>query len=119
MPNKGEWAVLENYLFRILDAVGYDCGATHTEIMLTEDGPILVEINPRLVGAKIARLMNYSLNKSVHELLIDLHLGVWSVGELKVDDMHPSVTRWIVSQDLGFLEKIELPNFEVEGLKCV
>ena len=119
MPNKGEWSVLEDYLFRILDAVGYDCGATHTEIMLTAEGPRLVEINPRLVGAKIARLMTYSLNKSVHELLIDLHLGVWSVGELKVDDMHPSVTRWIVSQDVGVLEKIELPNFEDEGLKCV
>ena len=119
MPNKGEWAVLEDYLFRILDAVGYDCGATHTEIILTADGPRLVEINPRLVGAKIARLMAYSLNKSVHELLIDLHLGIWTVGELQVDAMHPSVTRWVVSQDMGVLDQIELPDWKDEGFRCV
>jgi len=59
MPNKGEWKALEDYLFSILNAVGYDCGATHIEIMLTAEGPRLVEINPRLVGAKIARLMAF------------------------------------------------------------
>jgi len=119
MPNKGEWAVLENYLFRILDAVGYDCGATHTEIMLTAEGPRLVEINPRLVGAKIARLMAYSLNKSIHELLIDLHLGVWSIGQLQPDAMKPSVTRWVISQEMGILDQIELPTWKDEGLKCI
>ena len=119
MPNKGEWSVLEDYLFRILDAVGYDCGATHTEIMLTAEGPRLVEINPRLVGAKIARLMAYSLNKSVHELLIDLHLGVWSIGQLQPDAMQPSVTRWVISQEMGILDQIELPTWKDEGLKCV
>jgi len=119
MPNKGEWAVLEDYLFRILDAVGYDCGATHTEIMLTAEGPRLVEINPRLVGAKIARLMAYSLNKSVHELLIDLHLGVWSIDQLQPDAMKPSVTRWVISKEMGILDQIELPTWKDEGLKCV
>lgn len=119
MPNKGEWKILEDYLFRILDAVGYDCGATHTEIMLTAEGPRLVEINPRLVGAKISRLMGYSLNKSVHELLIDLHLGVWSIGELRPDAMQPSVTRWVASQKMGILDHIELPTWKNEGLKCI
>ena len=119
MPNKGEWSVLEDYLFRLLDAVGFDCGATHTEILLTTEGPRLVEINPRLVGAKIARLMAYSLNKSVHELLIDLHLGVWSIGQLQPDAMQPSVTRWVTSQEMGILDQIELPTWKDEGIKCV
>ena len=119
MPNKGEWSVLEDYLFRILDAVGYDCGATHTEIMLTAEGPRLVEINPRLVGAKIARLMAYSLNKSVHELLIDLHLGNWSIDQLQPDAMQPSVTRWVISPKMGILDQIELPTWKDKGLKCV
>lgn len=119
MPNKGEWAVLENYLYRILDAVGYDCGATHIEIMLTAQGPRLVEINPRLVGAKIARLMTYSLKKSVHELLIDLHLGIWSADELQTHATQPAVTRWVVSHDIGILKHIELPDWQDQGVKSV
>ena len=119
MPNKGEWNALEDYLCRILNSVGYDCGATHIEIMLTSEGFRLVEINPRLVGAKIARLMSYSLNKSAHELLIDVHLGIWSVDELVPQAMQPSVTRWVVSQEMGILKKIEFPTWEDQGIKCI
>ena len=119
MPNKGEWKALEDYLFSILNAVGYDCGATHIEIMLTAEGPRLVEINPRLVGAKIARLMAFSLKKSVHELLIDLHLGIWSIDQLEPSAMQPSVTRWVISQEMGTLKSIQLPSWEDEGIKCV
>ena len=34
------------YAYRVLDAVGLQYGPCHTEIMLTERGPILVEVAP-------------------------------------------------------------------------
>jgi cysteine synthase A len=37
----------------LLDAVGYQCGPAHTEIILTEDGPRIVESQARLGGDKI------------------------------------------------------------------
>ena len=117
-PNTGEWPTLENYVFSLLDAVGFDVGAAHIEIMLTASGPRLIEINPRLVGAKIARLIGFALNSSVHEALIDLHLGKWPFQQLDQASLQPSVTRWLITHDSGTLEHISLPNWHDEGIKC-
>lgn len=40
-----------------LDAVGFDFGPAHTEVRLTQDGPVVVEINPRLAGGMIPELV--------------------------------------------------------------
>jgi biotin carboxylase len=37
----------------LLDVAGYECGPAHTEIILTEDGPRIVESQARLGGDKI------------------------------------------------------------------
>ena len=104
-------AELQRYVFAALDAVGFDHGATHTEVMITDQGPHLVEINPRIVGAKIARLVGLTLGRDIYGDLIDLHLG-----KLKLDDWRNieagprfGVTRWITSAQEGTLESIELP----------
>ena len=87
--------------------------------MLTDQGPRLVEINPRLVGAKIARLVGFSLGCSVHEELINLHLGNRVFTDLKPETFQPSVTRWLVSAFNGRIERLELPTWNDEGVKCV
>ncbi|WP_052230103.1 ATP-grasp domain-containing protein [Streptomyces sp. CT34] len=38
------------YTMQCLDALGFRNGAAHTEVMRTEDGPRLVEVNSRLMG---------------------------------------------------------------------
>ena len=118
-PNDGRWANLEGYLFNILDAVHFNCGAAHIEIMVTAQGPRLVEINPRLVGAKIARLMSFALNESVHEALINLHLGQWCIDTLDVAHFRPAATRWLSSPASGRLKSIELPSWRDAAVKCV
>jgi biotin carboxylase len=118
-PNQGDWHALEAYVFSILDAVRFDYGAAHIEIMLTDQGPRLVEINPRLVGAKIARLVGFSLGCSVHEELINLHLGKSVFTDLKPETFQPSVTRWLVSPFNGRIEQLALPTWQDDGVKCV
>jgi biotin carboxylase len=118
-PNQGQLQSLEKYVFSILDAVNFDWGAAHIEIMLTPEGPRLVEINPRLVGAKIARLIGLALNTSVHEALIDLHLGIRCLDELQPEAMQYAVTRWLVASQQGKLERIVLPDGEDEGIRFV
>lgn len=44
---------LVRYAFRALDALGIRYGAAHTEIMLTEKGPFLVESGARIMGGTI------------------------------------------------------------------
>jgi biotin carboxylase len=42
------------YVRRSLDAVGFRFGPAHTEVMLTPDGPRLVEVNSRIAGSGMA-----------------------------------------------------------------
>jgi hypothetical protein len=44
---------LVRYAFRALDALGIRYGPAHTEIMLTEQGPLLVESGARVMGGSI------------------------------------------------------------------
>jgi biotin carboxylase len=116
-PNQGQYRIIEDYVFAVLDAVGFDCGATHVELMVSQDAIRLIEINPRLVGAKIPRLMSYALHRSVHSDLIDLHLGL---------PLHPlpatgdvAVTRWIVADRSGVLDQVACPPSTDPRICCV
>ncbi|WP_406868463.1 ATP-grasp domain-containing protein [Paraburkholderia fungorum] len=108
-PNGPEFELVERYLFSILDAVEFDWGAAHTELMLTANGPRLIEINPRLVGAKIPRLVGYALGRSIHSDVIDLHMGEWPPGLSDVTGV--AVTRWIVADRPGTLDQVEFPQW--------
>jgi hypothetical protein len=50
-PSDEDYAEVAEYSRRALDAVEMRWGPSHLEVMLTSDGPRLVEVNARLVGA--------------------------------------------------------------------
>ncbi len=108
-------AMLQAYALRILDAVGFNFGATHIEMIVAEDGPYLVEINPRLVSAQIPFQMGYALGASLYEGLIDLHLG-HPLGEWRARDAWHNqppaqfcAIRWLTSDREGTVAAIEFP----------
>jgi hypothetical protein len=49
-PGAPEVAVLEPYVHQVLDAVGIRQGCGHAEIMMTADGPRLIEVGARPAG---------------------------------------------------------------------
>ena len=101
--NAGQFGALESWLFAVLDAIGFDHGAAHVEVMLTADGPQLVEVNPRLVGARIPRLISAARARSAHADLIDLHLH----GRLpKLTPPMHAVTRWLTAPRAGRLAAV-------------
>ena len=109
--------VLERYAFSLLDAVGFDFGAAHIEMMLTADGPQLIEINPRLVSAKIPRLMSFGLGRSVYADLVSLHLGENAFLAREHDQLF-AVSRWITADRSGRLQAIVLPSWTDPGIRC-
>lgn len=117
MPNKGQFKAIEAYVFALLDAVGFDCGATHIELILNESGLSLVEINPRLVGAKIPRLINMACKRSIHSDLIDVHLGQSVTPFTQTSEV--AVTRWLVAEQAALLEGVKLPDGEDPRIACV
>jgi hypothetical protein len=117
-PNRPEFESIERYLFSVLDAVEFDWGAAHTELLLTAEGPRVIEINPRLVGAKIPRLVGYALNRSLHADLIALHVG--DTPQIRPQDSTTvAVTRWIVADRPGILDHVQLPQWHDARVRCV
>jgi len=112
--NCGQFAALEYYVFACLDAIGFDHGAAHVELMLTADGPQIIEINPRLVGARIARLISAARGLSAHADLIALHID----GTLPAPASTPmhAVTRWLAAPHAGTLGAITLAPLSAPGV---
>ncbi|WP_018685284.1 ATP-grasp domain-containing protein [Actinokineospora enzanensis] len=58
-----------------LDAIGFDFGAAHTELKLTADGPVLIEINPRTPGDHIPTLVRNATGVGLLEQYVAMHAG--------------------------------------------
>jgi S-sulfo-L-cysteine synthase (3-phospho-L-serine-dependent) len=73
----GDVAVACELMVRsVVDAIGYDFGAVHAELRLTPNGPRLVEINCRLAGDQITRLVLLATGVDMAGVLIDLYRGI-------------------------------------------
>ena len=104
--NRFDEKAIQDYAFQILDVMEFDFGATHIEMMVTEEGPHLVEINPRLVSAQIPYLMGYAFGRSLYTDLIQLHLGVPVENWPPFERQWYSAIRWIVADRPGELTSI-------------
>ena len=105
--NCGQFAELDAWLCAVLDAVGFDNGAAHVELVMTGAGPQLVEINPRLVGARISRAINAATGRQIHADVIALAID----GALPAPGTKPghAVTRWVTAPAAGRLQAIAWP----------
>jgi len=102
--------VIQDYAFQILDAIKFDFGACHIEMIVAEDGPYLVEVNPRLVSAQIPFQMGYALQRSIYADLINLHLGVSLEGLRHIKAPWFAAIRWVTAQRAGILSALHLPE---------
>ena len=66
---------IEDCVLRGLEAVGYDFGPAHTELRLTSNGPVIVEINPRLAGGMIPELVRLATGIDLIDTYLRARLG--------------------------------------------
>eukprot|EP00930_Biecheleria_cincta_P044580 TRINITY_DN3067_c0_g1_i1.p1 TRINITY_DN3067_c0_g1~~TRINITY_DN3067_c0_g1_i1.p1 ORF type:complete len:453 (+),score=71.92 TRINITY_DN3067_c0_g1_i1:67-1425(+) len=72
LPAAGEIQdALVGYVFKVLDAVGLKYGPCHTEVILTDRGPVLVEVNARMHGLQGPRLIELCTGVSLATYTID------------------------------------------------
>ena len=107
---------IRDYAFQILDAVDFNFGAAHIEMIVADDGPYLVEVNPRLVSAQIPYQMNYALERSVYVDLINLHLGVPLTVLRDLEPRWFSVIRWFTADRASSLASVEVPQHVEESI---
>jgi biotin carboxylase len=63
-----------------LDAIGFDFGASHVELIVTAEGPHLVEVNTRPGGSGHTVMLDLSTGRSIVGDCIELALGTLTVG---------------------------------------
>jgi len=71
-PSGVKQDILVDYVSQVLDAVGLQHGPCHTEVMFTQRGPILVEVNARLHGLQGPRLIEMCTGTSKARYMIDV-----------------------------------------------
>lgn len=73
--NNPAYQVILDYNESVLNALGVNIGPTHSEIMLTNDGPVLVETGARISGAFVPRLTRRCARYSQLDLAVDAVLA--------------------------------------------
>jgi S-sulfo-L-cysteine synthase (3-phospho-L-serine-dependent) len=66
---------LVSQALRALVAVGYDFGPAHVEFMIGKNGPMVLEINPRLIGGHVSKIIERVRQRPILEELIKLYCG--------------------------------------------
>ena len=70
LPTDGVVGDLQRYTFSVLDALGIRFGAAHAEVMLTDSGPVLIEVGARVGGNVMPEIHDQSLGNNQARLSI-------------------------------------------------
>jgi biotin carboxylase len=65
----------EQVALEALTALGHDFGAAHVEVKVTAQGPRLVEVNARMPGGQITRLIHEATGINLPQQVLRLHTG--------------------------------------------
>lgn len=88
-----------------LAAVGFDCGPAHTEVRLTAQGAVVVEINPRLAGGMIPELVSHALGVDLVQAWFDRLLG--RPVKLQPTRHEWASLRFLLAEHEGLLDSVE------------
>ncbi|MGW0908411.1 ATP-grasp domain-containing protein [Streptomyces sp. NPDC002853] len=72
----GDFALIQDWVGRVLATAGHDEGFAHVEFVLTAEGPELVEINRRIGGALVGEALCRALRTNVYDAMIAVALGL-------------------------------------------
>ncbi len=66
---------MKDYIYDVLTVLDLKYGPAHNEIIMTEDGPVLVELNARLMGASISdNVFRKTLGYTQSSLSVDMYI---------------------------------------------
>ncbi|MER9618753.1 lyase family protein [Mesorhizobium sp. M0207] len=66
---------LASFAARAVSALGLKFGPAHVEFVITESGPVIIEVNPRLAGGMIPVMLSHALGTSILDTVIGLYAG--------------------------------------------
>ncbi|ESX40379.1 lyase family protein [Mesorhizobium sp. C416B] len=66
---------LASFAAGAVSALGLEFGPAHVEFVISERGPVIIEVNPRLAGGMIPVMLSHALGTSVLDMVIKLYAG--------------------------------------------
>lgn len=105
LPDDEDAAAVHAVTEAALEALGLCFGPTHVELRLTSDGPVLIEVNPRLAGGNIPELVRHASGIDLVTETIRLITG----GRPHLDatrDQHSAI-RFLLAPSAGTLEAVD------------
>lgn len=67
--------IIADYVKQVLPAIGLRYGAAHTEVMVTKDGPVLIEVNARLMGTYDMSSISDALGLNQVSELVNIYIN--------------------------------------------
>lgn len=66
---------LASFAGAAVSALGLNFGPAHVEFVITQSGPVIIEVNPRLAGGMIPVMLSHAVGTSILDLVIKLYAG--------------------------------------------
>lgn len=108
MPAKlspSDYAQCVNYAKRVCQVLGLEFGLYHIEIMMTADGPVLVEANARLMGGIMPRVYRIVTGGCpIEDALLRLHLGQ-PFGTIQAEPRCTALVRRFIAAEDGVISQ--------------
>lgn len=99
---------LNNEIYRetnkIIDSLDIEYGVLHIEFIINNNEPYLIEVNPRLGGSNLGRMITETIQHDVYSEIINLHLGI---PPKKYDHYCATSTYSIYPEKSGRIDSIE------------
>lgn len=95
---------LSTIALRSLKALGLGWGSVNIELRLTSRGPVIIEVNPRIVGAPEPDLIRLAHGVDLHAETLKLFLG--RQPDLRKTRAHTAASRWLMVEQNGVLKQV-------------
>ena len=111
--NDTQFQVIYNYIREAYQALEIDHGISHCEFVLTEAGPRIVDLNPRVGGAHLADVYEFATGHNLFEVALKNALGEkQSLSRFPVN--RAAVSGWYIGSK-GVVQSVITPSSLDEG----
>lgn len=93
---------------RLLDAVGLTEGPSHSEFVLTPDGPRVLESHARLAGSGAPELVRRAFGLDLNRMMLTIPLGIDQLPETSPEPLQGAAVRFFTPQ-AGTVTAVRLP----------
>lgn len=108
--------LIQDTTYQILKEINFDQGAAHIELIVNDNGIYLVEVNGRLIGGALPKLLSLALGRSVYKDIINISINPeYILPEVTYEGI--ACIMWLYSEEKGILKSVNLPSPLPLGVK--